>query len=108
VTTLELAERINPRRYGFSPKMSALVGAIIGHDYGVRDRKGGQLGHLSITSDGYIIAASTAHESGAFVGAADDLDENLRKLFHDAKLTEPERAEFFRRYSANVTDWRHR
>src|ERR1039458_5239218 len=52
----DFAERISPRDLGFSPKMAAIVGAIIGHDYGVRDSRGGQLTSLAITSDGYVTA----------------------------------------------------
>ena len=35
IASPEFAERINPTNLGFSPKMTAIVGAIIGHDYGV-------------------------------------------------------------------------
>src|SRR5712664_4154548 len=69
-----LAERLNPRQYGFSPKLTAIIGAIIGHDYGVRDTRGGHLTSISITSDGYVIARSTASDGGgAFIGDARDL-----------------------------------
>ena len=104
----EFAERINPRNLGFSPKMVAIVGAIIGHDYGVRDRKGGYLTALSITSDGYVMAQSTAHESGAFVGNAADLDRNLEQfvmVLHN-DVSDEDAEEFDRLYAANVRDWR--
>ena len=102
------AERINPRNLGFSPKMTAIVGAIIGHDYGVRDRKGGYLTALSITSDGYVMAQSTAHESGAFVGNAADLDRNLADYrFTLAAENDEDAEEFDRLYAANVRDWRN-
>jgi hypothetical protein len=108
-TKNEFAERINPRNLGFSPKMSAIVGAIIGHDYGVRDRKGGQLTSLSITSDGFVTAHSTASDGGgAFLGSADDLDRNVEQFtlaLHDAASDE-DAEEFERLYKANVTDWR--
>lgn len=105
----ELAERINPRNLGFSPKMVAIVGAIIGHDYGVRDRKGGRLTSLSITSDGFVTASSTASDGGgAFIGSADDLDRNLEQfvmVLHD-DVSDEDAEEFERRYKVNVTDWR--
>ena len=107
----ELAERINPRNLGFSPKLTAIVGAIIGHDYGVRDRKGGLLSSLSITSDGYVMASSTASDGGgAFIGDAQDLDRNLDQfvmVLHN-EVGDEEAEEFERLYKANVTDWRSR
>src|ERR1700733_11730824 len=45
----DFAERIHPGRLGFSPKLAAIVGAIIGHDYGVVDGKGGTPTSISIT-----------------------------------------------------------
>ena len=48
---VEFAERIDPRRLGFSPKLQAIVGAIISHDYGVKDLRGNTLRSISITSD---------------------------------------------------------
>ena len=98
-------ERINPSQFGFSPKLVALVGAIIGHDYGARDRRGGQLLSLSITSDGYVVAQSTASDGGgAFVGDVGDLEENLSLWKED--LSPEDQAEFNRLYVANVKDWR--
>jgi len=99
------AERINPTHMGVSPKLVALVGAIIGHDYGVRDRKGGQLLGLSVTSDGFVTAYSTASDGGgAFIGPAADLDHNL--MVWSADLSPADAAEFWRLYAANVTDYR--
>ena len=103
---MNLAEKLNPRKLGYSPKMAAIVGAIIGHDYGSRDPRGGKIGHISITSDGFIIAQTTSHETGAFLGEASDLERNLIMLVDDAKLTKEERAEYDRLYHSNVTDWR--
>ena len=103
------AERINPRYLGFSPKMVAIVGAIIGHDYGVRDRKGGRLTSLSITSDGFVTASSTASDGGgAFIGSADDLDRNLEQfvmVLHD-DVSDEDAEEFERIYKARVYDYR--
>ena len=106
---MEFAERINPRNLGFSPKLTAIVGAIIGHDYGVRDRRGGQLTSLSITSDGYVTCGSTASDGGgAFIGSADDLDRNLEQfimVLHN-DVSDEDAEEFERVYKANVKDWR--
>jgi len=104
----DFAKRINPQIHGFSPKMVAIVGAIIGHDYGARDSRGGQLTGLSITSDGYVIASSTASDGGALVGRADDLERNLEQfamVLHDATSDE-DAEEFERLVAANVKDWR--
>ena len=99
------ADRINPSNFNFSPKLAAIVGAIIGHDYGVRDGRGGHLYSISITSDGCVIAGSTASDGGgAFVGSAADLDRNLA-AFRDV-LTAADRAEFDRRYRSRVLDYR--
>lgn len=104
---MEFADRINPSKFNFSPKLVAIVGAIIGHDYGVRDRRGGLLSHLSITSDGYVTAASTMSDGGgAFIGSADDLERNLSA--YRAELTAEDRAEFDRLYALSVQDWRTR
>jgi hypothetical protein len=104
----EFAGRINPTNLGFSPKMTAIVGAIIGHDYGVRDRKGGLLTGLSITSDGYVICSSTASDGGgAFIGSAADLERNIEAYrFELASQNDEDAEEFERLYNRNVKDWR--
>jgi len=101
---VQFADRINPARFNFSPMLTAIVGGIIDHDYGVRDRKGGKLGHLSITSDGYVIATSTAHESGAFLCAASDLERNIAAW--KSGLAADDQAAFESLYARNVNDWR--
>lgn len=93
------AGRIHPRNFNFSPKFTALVGAIIGYDYGVRDGRGNQCSSFSITSDGFIISSSNA-----FLGSADDLARNLQDFF---TVIHPEDKEKFTTlYAANVKDWR--
>jgi hypothetical protein len=102
---MEFAERINPSKFNFSPKLVAIVGAIIGHDYGVRDGRGGKLSSLSITSDGFVTASSTMSDGGgAFIGSAAELERNLAE--YRTKLTDADRAEFDRFYKVNVRDWR--
>lgn len=104
---MALADRINPTTLGFSPKLAAIVGAIIEHDYGVRDGvRGGQLlAPLSITSDGFGTAVSTASSGGgAFIGTARDLERNIKAF--KAALSAEDRAEFETFYARNVKDWR--
>lgn len=101
-----LVNKLNPSRLGYSPKMAAIVGAILGHDYGSRDRKGYRYDSLSITSDGFLIGNTVPVSSGAFLGSASDFDRNLTMLLADAKLTTDERITFNRLYSSHVTDWR--
>jgi hypothetical protein len=88
--------------------MTAIVGAIIGHDYGVRDSRGGLLTGLSITSDGFVTAYSTASDGGgAFLGTADDLVRNLADYrFTLAGENDEDAEEFDRLYKLNVHDWR--
>ena len=102
------AERISPRNLGYSPRMAAIVGAIIGHDYGVRDNKGGRLTGLSITSDGFVTAQSTASDGGgAFIGSAYDLDRNLADYrFTLAGVDDEDAEEFDKLYNQNVRNWR--
>ena len=104
----EFAAQINPTNLGFSPRMTAIVGAIIGHDYGVRDSRGGRLIGLSITSDGYVTASSTESDGGgAFIGSAADLDRNLADYrFALAAENDEDAEEFDRLYKLNTRDWR--
>src|SRR5690348_3383805 len=100
-----LADKLNPRKHGYSPKMTAIVGAIIGHDYGVRDPRGGKLMGLTITSDCFVTASTTSHESGVFVGTYLDFANNLSGLLARVQLTPEEKAEYDRLYKQHVTDW---
>lgn len=102
-----LAEKLNPRKLGYSPKMAAIVGALIGTDYGVTSERIGRLtGEFNITSDGFVVASCEHHASGAFIGAAADFERNIIQLLKDAQLTEAERSEFWLQYSSKVRDWR--
>jgi len=107
VTIPKLAERMNPQAVGFSPKMTAILGVILGHDYGVYDFRGGLLTSISITSDGFVLAGSTASDGGgAFVGSASDLDRNLADLLAALHLNESEALAFERVYATRVQDYR--
>lgn len=99
VSLPEFAARINPRQFNFSPKLTALVGAIIGFDYGVRDGRGNHISSISITSDGFIIASCNA-----FLGSADDLNSNL--AIYRNELSQEDRRTFDTFYQSNVKDWR--
>jgi hypothetical protein len=93
------ATRIDPKQFNFSPKMTALVGAIIGHDYGVRDGRGNQVSSFSITSDGFLVSSSNA-----FLGDATDLHRNLvelKKFLSAADVTRLDRL-----YKERIQDWR--
>ena len=101
----EFAERIHPGKRGWSPKMASIVGAIIGYDYGVRDRRGGYLSSIAITSDGYVVASSTASDGGgAFVGDVRELEFNLAKF--KAELSHEDRVELNRIWKERVYDYR--
>lgn len=102
-----LKDKLNPRTLGFSPKIAYILQAVTGFDYGVRDGKGGYAASLSITSDGYMIAATSSRESGAFLGDAGDLQRNLSALLNEAKLSPAERSEFDKLYASHVMDWRN-
>src|ERR1019366_9594787 len=97
---MTFAERINPRKFNFSPKLTALVGAIIGFDYGVKDVRGNTLHSISISSDGFIFG----NGSQSFIGTASDLDANLLQ-FTTFCLNRADRKRFSSLYKKRVTDW---
>jgi len=107
VKITKLAERMNPRAAGFSPKMTAILGAIIGHDYGGVDSRGGRLTSICISSDGFVTAGSTSSDGGgAFLGSASDLERNLANLLDALHLNESEALAFERVYADRVQDYR--
>lgn len=91
-----LVQKLHPGRFSdMSPKMAAIVGAVLGEDW-ARPRLGG----LSITSDGFVVSG---HH---FLGDVSDLERNIHNLLEVAGLTDAERSEWDRLYSQNVSDWR--
>ena len=98
---MTFADRINPRKFNFSPKMTALVGAIIGHDYGIKDNRGNTLRSISISSDGFVMG----NGSSAFIGTASDMDANLLQ-FTTFCLKRADRKRFASLYKERVIDWR--
>ena len=104
-TKYKLIDKINPRRLGYSPMITALVRAIVNYDYGARDAHGGKITGLNISSDGFVIVSTTSHESGAFIGTASDLECNLLQLLADADLSVEEHKEFMELYNLHVISW---
>lgn len=100
----EWLKRINPRKLGYSPRMAAIVGAIVGYDYGARHPVAGMMRAIHITSDGYVMGDCTGHESGAFLGDVADFERNLDLYRSD--LSEEDRARFDSICAAAVDDWR--
>lgn len=98
----QFALRINPATLGFSPKMVAIVGAIIGYDYQVRNFL--KLTAIHITSDGFVIGSTDPISSGAFLGDYVDLFKNLSLLSDELTLTDNKR--FCELYNQRVTDYR--
>lgn len=94
------ADRINPSRFSFGPRLTAVVGAIIGHDYGIQNGAWGYLSNLTITSDGYVTADSTTIGKGAAIGVTHNVARNLSEYLD--YLNDKERAEFDRLYALNV------
>jgi hypothetical protein len=103
-TLASFAKRIHPRKLNFSPRMAAIVGAVIGYDYGVRDHRGGHLTGLYITSDGFVMASSTAHDSGALLTTASELQRNLAPYI--AELSAVDATAFQVYYATRVKDYR--
>ncbi len=101
-----LAQKVNPRRLGYSPKMTAIMGAIIAHDYGARDPYGRKLVALSITSDGFVLGHTDDPDATLFLGDADELHHNIQRVLRDAKLDKVELEAFWRLYDSRVRDWR--
>lgn len=99
---MTFAERIDPRKFNFSPKMTALVGAIIGFDYGVKDVRGNTLRSIAITSDGFIMG----NGSQSLIGLARYMDANLLQ-FTTFCLNRADRKRFTALYSKRVTDYRN-
>jgi hypothetical protein len=92
----EFAARVNPAKFGFSPKLTSIVGAIIGFDYG------DGLHHLTITSDGFV--TGFVAEISVFIGDVEGMEYTL-KIWRDS-LSKQDRKKFDVLFKNNVTDWR--
>lgn len=103
-TTLE--RKLSPARLHLSPKLGAMVEAIIQPE---RRTISPALAGLAITSDGFVIAfAGPPLSHDVFLGAASNWETNWASLLDSAGLTAEEREEAERRYRQVVKDWRVR
>ena len=85
-----LKAKLHPRRFSaMSPMMSAIVGFLVDESYTTP-----RIEHLFVTTDGHVLAQPEGHVGAdAYIGLADDLVHNLKKLFQAADLTKAERLE---------------
>lgn len=82
--------KLHPRRYpGMSPKMAAIVGAILGEKYTTP-----ALVELVITSDGFLLGREEGDIGyNEMLGSKTDLYRNWANLLDVAGLTDEERME---------------
>ena len=93
-----LAKKLNPNRFtAMSGKMAAIVGYVLGEKW---TEPG--IAWMSISSDGFVSTESV------FIGTAEDLEDNLTRLYQASGLTTPEIKEFDALYRSKVDDWRPR
>jgi hypothetical protein len=93
---MTLADKLRPDHFtAMSGRRAAIVAYILGESWTEP-----AISALSVTSDGFVTTEAE------FFGEAADLDRNLLNLLIAAELTPEERAEFERRYSERVDDWR--
>lgn len=93
-----LVKKLNPNRFSaMSGKMAAIVGYVLGEEW---TEPG--IAWMSISSDGFVTTESV------FIGSAEDLEDNLTKLYQASGLTTPEIKEFNALYRSKVDDWRAR
>ena len=100
-----LRREFHPNRFSdMSPKMAFLVGGILGEDWARCPNHSEVInpGHLSITSDGYLLSC----HGQCFIGSATDWDRNLANLLKLVTMTEGEREAWDTLYNSKVTDWR--
>jgi hypothetical protein len=99
-----LEKKLDPQANRLSPKMGSIVECII---QPAKRTISPVLTGLSITSDGFALAyAGEPINHSVFLGTASDLEANWKRLLDSAGLTEEEREEAQRRYSARVMDCR--
>jgi hypothetical protein len=92
-----LKSKLDPRRFpGMSGRMAAILGYFLGEEY-----TDPQVYSLSITSDGFLVSGNY------FLGAAEDLENNVTRLLDCAGVTKEEEAEFRRIMKQKIQDWRH-
>lgn len=92
----ELREILHPSRF---TDMSGMMAAILGYILGVKWTEPAITG-LSITSDGFLVSMSH------FLGAASDLETNIRNLFEVVDLSPEHREVFNELFRDKVSDFR--
>lgn len=91
-----LVDKLNPRKYGFSPMMAAILGCILEQDW-VKPR----IHSLTVTSDGYLLG------DGSLLDSFSGFMHNLGSLVNETEgLTDDEKGEWRRLWLLHVTDWR--
>jgi len=94
-----LKAKLHPSRFThMSPKMAALVAAILGEDWATPAIDPPE---IHITSDGFVTAGASD-----FVGTARDFFRNFKALLKAAGLTEEELSLWRECFAKHVTDWR--
>jgi len=95
-----LIEKLSPTKLRLSPKMRWIIDSVTAQDYGSRGPRGEAPGHLSITSDGYVL------HGNMFIGAFQDMLENFKGVLDTIEATPAERSAFSQLVKFNTTDWR--
>lgn len=87
-TKQDLLTKLNPRRFtAMSPRMSAIVGCILGEKFTVPS-----LAALTVTSDGMVLGMADGDIGfNVFIDRKSELDRNWNNLLDVAGLTEFER-----------------
>lgn len=98
-----IIKKLNPARFdGISPKMSAIVGCIVGKAFTTP-----VIAEFHISSDGFMLAR---HDNDIgfndFIGSAEDFESNWTRLLDVAGLNKAERTEVETRRKAVTTDER--
>jgi len=102
-----LAAKLTPHIHGFPTRMTAVIGAILNYDYGVREPDGGKLTYIHITKSGDVVSLCTGcTQPLVYIGPVQTLEQDIRTLTKRAKLTQTEIEEFERVYRLRVKDWR--
>lgn len=101
-----LIKKLDPRKYGYSPVLGAILQAITGADYKSRGPEGGKITLLRIGSDGRITGLTTAGNERIEIMSYPAFAISLNEFIKNAGLTPDERKEFDILFKHNVADWR--
>lgn len=84
-----LCDKLHPSRFLISPKMTAIVGYILGETY-----VDPPIWEMVVTSDGFVLARVGGHVGcDTFIGSYSDLYRNWMRLLNAAELTDEEQIE---------------